>query len=63
MTNFTQNIIKNEIFDKPVVFDENVKKYNQGKVFHGNIRMTKGLYRTDTEKETYIKNSMERQLP
>lgn len=61
--NNLDSVITNDIFDKPIIFDEKVKTYNSGKIFVGNMRLSKGLWRTDQEKETYLKQSLERQLP
>lgn len=61
--NNLDSVITNDIFDKPIIFDEKVKIYNSGKIFVGNMRLSKGLWRTDKEKETYLKQSLERQLP
>lgn len=61
--NNLDSVITNDIFDKPIIFDKKVKTYNSGKIFVGNMRLSKGLWRTDKEKETYLKQSLERQLP
>lgn len=61
--NNLDSVITNDIFDKPIIFGEKVKTYNSGKIFVGNMRLSKGLWRTDKEKETYLKQSLERQLP
>lgn len=50
-----EDVLFSDIFDKPVAFDENVKKQNEGKV-QNNIRLSKGMWRTDKEKEKYLNN-------
>lgn len=45
---------------KPIKF-EKINKNNQN--ISGNIRLAKGMYYTDSEKEEYIKKSLERTLP
>lgn len=40
---------------------EKINKNNQN--ISGNIRLAKGMYYTDSEKEEYIKKSLERTLP
>lgn len=58
-----ERILFNDIFDKPVEFNEETRTKNKGKVFPGNARLTKGLYRTDKEKAKYIKETEEQELP
>jgi len=58
-----QKTILNDIFDKPVEFDDDTRAQNDGKNFTGNMRLNKGLYRTDAEKAKYLKESEERELP
>lgn len=50
-----EDVLFSDIFDNPVAFDENVKKQNEGKV-QNNIRLSKGMWRTDKEKEKYLNN-------
>lgn len=40
-----------------------VVKINKGKKFTGGVRIQKGLYRTETEANEYIRKSLERKLP
>lgn len=58
-----EKVLFNDIFDKPVEFDEKTKKQNKGKTFPGNARLAKGLYRTDKETEEYKKRTEEQELP
>ncbi len=48
---------------KPAIFDEEAKKMNVGRVCRGNYRLTNGLWRTNKEKEIYLKSSLEREMP
>lgn len=47
---------------KPIVFDEKAKKMNTGRVCRGNFRLSNGMWRTDKEKELFIKKSFEKEL-
>jgi len=51
-----------DMFDEPVKFDETTKNNPRNKQINGNVRLSKGLYRTDEEKEKYRKQSLERDL-
>ncbi len=51
-----------DMFDKSVTFDEKTKNNPRNKQISGNVRLSKGLFRTDEEKEKYRKQSLERDL-
>ncbi len=61
MSKEARDILFSEIFNKPVKFTSDVKKVRNG--IRGNIRLAKGMFRTDEEKEKYLNESLERQLP
>jgi len=48
---------------KSIVFDEKAKKMNTGRVCRGNFRLSNDMWRTDKEKELFIKRALEIELP
>lgn len=48
--------------DMPVITTE-VRAQNSKRVFTGGVRVNNAMYRTDSEKEEYIINSLDRKLP
>lgn len=58
-----KDFLFDDMFDKKLPVTDQTKKQNAGKVFPGNVRLSKGMYRTDKEKEQYIKESLEEPLP
>lgn len=58
-----QNILFDDIFDKPMTVDKGFKKQNKDTIVEGDARLSIGLYYTDKEKEKYIKRSLKRKLP
>ena len=48
--------------DFPEITDE-IRKSNADRIFTGSVRINCGMYRTDSEKNSYIENSLKRKLP
>ncbi len=61
MNNSGKEILFNDIFQKPVKFTKDIRKAKS--VIRGNVRLSKGMFRTDEEKETYANESLSRELP
>lgn len=61
--NNKKDYLFDDMFDKGVQITEAVKQNIRNKQARGNIRLANGMYRTDKEKEQYIKESLERELP
>ena len=50
-------------FSRAGEFSRKTKNQNNQKIVSGSVRMNCGMYRTDKEKEKYIKDSLKRKLP
>ena len=61
MNNSGKEILFNDIFQKPVKITKNIR--NAKSVIRGNVRLSKGMFRTDEEKETYANEGLSRELP
>ncbi len=61
MNNSGKEILFNDIFQKPVKFTKDIRKAKS--VIRGNVRLSKGMFRTDEEKETYAIESLSKELP
>ena len=51
-----------DIFEREVKFDEEFKENNKDQNVSGDYRLSKGMYRTNEEKEKYAKDSLDREL-
>lgn len=58
-----KDVLFDDIFDKNTPITDKTKKQYIGKIVPGNVRLSKGMYRTDKEKEQYIKESLDEPLP
>lgn len=61
--NNKKDYLFDDMFDKGVQITEAVKQNIRNKQARGNTRLANGMYRTDAEKQHYIKESLERELP
>ena len=61
--NDKKDFLFDDMFDNGIDITEAVKANIRNKQVRGNIRVANGMYRTDNEKEQYIKESLERELP
>ena len=52
-----------DMFGKGIEITEAVKNNIRNKQARGNVRLANDMYRTDEEKEQYIKECLERELP
>lgn len=52
-----------DVFDKSYAITEAIKANIRNKKIRGNVRLSTGMYRTDKEKEKYLRESLERRLP
>lgn len=50
-------------FPDKIEITEEVRAQNIRRIFTGGVRVNNGMYRTDAEKEKYIRESLERKLP
>ena len=53
----------NDIFDKSISVNDEIKNYLYNKKVCGDIRLSQGKYYTDSEKERYKRESLDRHLP
>lgn len=58
-----KDYIFDDIFEKDVTFNEQIKIYKQNKKIRGNQRLSSEKFYTDKEKKKYKKESLDRHLP
>ena len=61
--NDKKDYLFNDMFDKGIEITEAVKNNIRNKHISGNVRIANGMYRTDAEKQQFINESLERELP
>ena len=63
--NYLDSKNKDILFEdiKPVTITAKTKENARNSSISGNVRISNAMYRTDAEKEEYIKKSLERELP